>query len=551
MENNFKKSLVAFASEIIKTKIQKDFKYEFGSTWEISGDTVLIKQDEVENLTIRDLTAKILNLCAVSMHSDNFKGFKPELSEKTEGKLRAFALLFNELNNIRSENLMSQWFPGTFLNFYFSFKKTESQISGQAEQKLAGHVQFIKAIHKDVYQEDNSFYDPEIIEEIKPLKGCIEELIETDDVNVFMDNLLEKIWPVYKKFIPPDAQKNANESALDKAQKGIDMSVINNELKKLSKNAKKDFKKVFGEDVEKEFDIKENKITTEGESRTEKQGEESLQKSLIIREGHENLTGKGEFLEFSSDPEILLALNEVFQRIQNKIGFFYRKFNSILKDNNQSRQGGNFRSGKLNNKKLYRYKCRNTKLFTKKIDRKNKDYSISLLVDISGSMSGEKVKQAMYSAYLISEILHKLKINFEIIGFNLCHFDYKKFSDSYGNKTRKELLKLQYGPSSKGGGGNNDAYEVHEAVQRLKKYPDSKKIMIVLSDGCPAPDANFEHLNLKKEIQMAEKNGIIVFGVGILSTHVFDFYDKCIKIDAVEELPSNLLNILKKFIKRG
>jgi cobaltochelatase CobT len=97
---------------------------------------------------------------------------------------------------------------------------------------------------------------------------------------------------------------------------------------------------------------------------------------------------------------------------------------------------------------------------------------------------------------------------------------------------------------------NADRDAIVWALHELSKREESRKILVVLSDGYPEhwSDASTEELErqAKKVVDEASKMGVEVVGIGIESSTVKNIYKDYIVIDSLRELAEKALN---KFIK--
>lgn len=289
---------------------------------------------------------------------------------------------------------------------------------------------------------------------------------------------------------------------------------------------------------------------------------------------------------------------------------FQRTLQSVLFDNKYDRYVAKRRSGKLNFKGLSKVGF-SDKLFKRKEERQNKDYSIALLVDCSGSMSGKKADVAFDSAQKLSKHLASAKINHTVFGFNLKTFQLKPWNVSYDNTLKEKLrfmlnyLRIFYKEESNskgiheyighnfdlknitskmpdsligisridydakaGSGYNNDADALMIAAKELHKQP-GKKILIMLSDGEPAhfytkyQNADFPKTNyqigdssmprMKKVVKDIMDMGIDIQSIGIQSDAVNKYYPagKTCSIYDVSQLYDHIIKIIKLNLKRG
>ncbi len=64
------------------------------------------------------------------------------------------------------------------------------------------------------------------------------------------------------------------------------------------------------------------------------------------------------------------------------------------------------------------------------------DYAITLLVDLSGSMQGDKIEETFKAVVVLSEVLNKLSLNIEILGFNDRIHSYQEYGHDINDDTR-------------------------------------------------------------------------------------------------------------------
>lgn len=142
-------------------------------------------------------------------------------------------------------------------------------------------------------------------------------------------------------------------------------------------------------------------------------------------------------------------------------------------------------SGKINIKRLSAGR-KTARVFDRKIGPKNKSYvAVELVVDISGSMGGKRIKLAREAVIGLAEVFDKLKIPTKVLaftadmgGYKAVHYHYLNWHNS--RSERRKLLNLT------AMNNNFDGYSIRYAGKELSRRPEEHKIMIVISDGAPA-----------------------------------------------------------------
>jgi len=243
--------------------------------------------------------------------------------------------------------------------------------------------------------------------------------------------------------------------------------------------------------------------------------------------------------------------------------------------------------GKLDSRMLYRVATgTSSRVFKKKIQGETRDVAVSLLVDCSGSMSGRKIKTAREAAAALSIALERLDIDHEVAGFD-CHADanlnreiskvrkeYKaknpegdvyKDADSplkpfnrYSERINHYIAK-PFGEKKSNfafllaGANNTDGESVMIAARRLAARKESKKVLIVLSDGYPASEGDNNKLNshLREVVERINKSGIHTIGIGINSSAVSSFYPDWVLLNDIEALPREVIRQLERILVKG
>lgn len=192
----------------------------------------------------------------------------------------------------------------------------------------------------------------------------------------------------------------------------------------------------------------------------------------------------------------------------------------------------------------------NKKLFFQLTRREGFNTSVHILTDWSGSMHGQKmVHAADASARLVYVFDRILKMPVQLAAFTnaqtKCDIGLLKgFNDrSIGPHQIAENFSKFFKYSS----ANNDADAVLWAYNQLKKRKETRRILIVLSDGCPAGawGGNGSE-NLKHVTRMIEKEGKIeLYGVGIKSNAVETYYQNCRVLDDESEINRALFEVIR------
>ncbi len=331
-----------------------------------------------------------------------------------------------------------------------------------------------------------------------------------------------------------------------------------------------------------ESDLDNNQSSVQGEEVDVEITDQLVDENLQIIDSYRNLnqnykaaTSKyDEIIEAQKlcDLEELTALRkqlddkcDIYQkqisRLANKL---YRKLQS-----KQNRSWSfDLDEGILDTSKLTRIitNSNNSLSYKKEKEIKFEDTTVTLLIDNSGSMRGKPIMIAALTTDMIASTLEKCKIKVEILGFttkawkggktrehwlkngkeknpgrlnDLRHIIYKS-ADQNSKKSKINLgLMLKEGLLKE----NIDGEALLWASSRISKRPETRKILIVVSDGAPVDDStlsvnnsNYLEKHLKSTIlSIEERSNIELLAIGI-GHNVGQYYSKAITIHDVEEL---------------
>lgn len=273
---------------------------------------------------------------------------------------------------------------------------------------------------------------------------------------------------------------------------------------------------------------------------------------------------------------------------------FRTKLNGILKDNAIERYVGNKKKGKINTKRLYKIGD-SRKIFKQKEERKGKDYSITLLLDASGSMSSVK-SEVINAVSHIGNALNKTDIPFSVYSFSDVTRIVKTFTEKYDEQLVRRhyyhTFDLEYWKcyncwqydiipvkdkngdmvcphcgsddlTDRTNGGTNDALALHIVGTEIHKAY-KKNIMIVVTDGAGDNiDGNWKYgkvafdslKNNRTVINKLHKNheDLILLAISIGGSYTKPVYGGRYSQDIKEpkQVFDAVAKLLAKHIRRG
>lgn len=191
------------------------------------------------------------------------------------------------------------------------------------------------------------------------------------------------------------------------------------------------------------------------------------------------------------------------------------------------------------------------------------DMAVGIMVDLSGSMNGERVEYAKKCAYITYSFCRKLGIPTFVVGHNSNNSDnlVRLFSvvDEYSLDGKDALRIFSMEASS----CNRDGYALRYCLNKLKAIPSEQKLMLVISDG--KPNGYNYHLAEGREdcqdaVSKAIKDGIttICAGIGNDTASVKSVYKEGISeknsahfldITDLNKLPKAFIKIIKRALE--
>lgn len=178
-----------------------------------------------------------------------------------------------------------------------------------------------------------------------------------------------------------------------------------------------------------------------------------------------------------------------------------------------------------------------------------KDYAFELVVDLSSSMKS-KISETFKAIVVISEVLNRLSIDFEVTGFNSDYFVFKGFEEDLNDEKRQKLLQMLRSVRNT----TDDGWALRQASESLGKQNRDEKFLITLSDGEPCPSLGHDgpEYDLDTVISDITKNTdqkLIGLGIGDDTEHVGEYYPNSLANISVEEMSEKLAKVFRDAIE--
>ncbi|GJL31936.1 porphyrin biosynthesis protein [Klebsiella pneumoniae] len=222
------------------------------------------------------------------------------------------------------------------------------------------------------------------------------------------------------------------------------------------------------------------------------------------------------------------------------------------------------RRGRLHGPSLYRLSVDDDRVFRKLEVKRAVNSCVQIVIDMSGSMRGQKIKTACAAAYTLADALARINVKTMITGFTTSSLAMPGKSEF--NRSEALFLPIIKGwetpISSKQTicnlgalagtmilAENIDGESILALLQHFSGRQEDRKIMIVLSDGSPAAQGRglVGHLKMVTK-QIEQDTDIHLLGIGILTDAPRHFYRDNICLNNVGDLAETLIKQMQRLL---
>lgn len=518
-----KLSRLARFAEVLGEKYDIEFVLGNLACSDVERNIIVLDKSALENLSHFAGMGLAAHELSHLLYSKSPTKYEREVKTDTEDMTQAWLLFVNAIEDVRVENIFSKLYRGMGEKFISLYKESNERCPLTAlipvpMQILLEIVWRGKGLKKRGWAIKGRKKRKELETDFQKILKIIQPGFvgkNTKDVV----SVAKEAWEIYKKWLTPSS-----------------------------------IREMIGKMIADEFTLTDSRTV-----KILEKGDHSLKRRIYeeIKDAVREVDERRRLLDRELIDETLYK--ERFNEIRDYIPYLVNKLRRILKDRSFIRHEGSYRQGKLKTSRLYRLRTsRDLKLFARKSETEASKV-ITLVLDTSGSMAGEKEVEMQRAGVLLSEVMHKLKIPFSVIHYGVWLDSTLKVLKNFKENWRKVCVEVcsHLGAHA----GNYDYGAVRLAYKKGLEY-GKRHIIIVVSDGSPccAPESapteayGKESKLLKDMVEFLESEGILCIGVGIGYSGVYavkEYYIHQVLCNDISQFPRIFANLLEKLIIAG
>lgn len=245
------------------------------------------------------------------------------------------------------------------------------------------------------------------------------------------------------------------------------------------------------------------------------------------------------------------------------------KMRRIVQIKMRARTQYGLKEGKLHGNSLHRIITNrpgySERVFKRKEEKLEMNAAVGVCLDFSGSMrSSGKVEHACAAAEMLSESVgNALGVPLQVYAFSEhggsygtskqpdpCIYVLRDYNERY---LATDKLRSRAAAAIEETMGNNpDGDSVIWGFHQLRLAKGKRKVLFVLSDGEPASYRQGDQDEyLKRVCKLIEATPIRLFGLGLMSGAVADYYSRHAVVRSASEIESKILELVDNFILEG
>ena len=495
--------------------------YTDGKKIVISGEVLKIKEGEFEDLSGYDVFIGLALHEGCHILYTDFKEYKDFLTAKElpSGASKIFRTLVNIFEDERIERKLLDIYPGHG-NFLARVKEYYFSINRVAFEKLDEEEninEFIKLLLQIIRYP--KYIDEILLERYLDLLEGIKEI--TLPYPEEMDECLDKTYQVFElilDYFDLKFEDDKDDEKLEEVSKEI-YEELGDMLREIS------------EDVD-----------SEGHSPDEKKSKEEA-----ICDGDYSFSDEG--LRVLADNSTKERYNEILDKLRSYLPGFrhFLYYNTYVK----KRHLVGLKSGNLDTNKLVEGVQGIQTIYSRKEKPILKKLVVSLLVDMSGSMSGSYMERARECAILLTEVFSSNKeVDLYVYGYTGQNITEEK-AELYEFYTPKNPRKFSL-VNLRAIAQNLDGYSLLQMRDEIRKNTNEDVLTFMISDGVPAAhgySGREAQAHLKECVTKLEKDKFKIVHIAVGFSGLPEIYKNLVTVEDVSTLANDLYLLVKRNIK--
>ncbi len=247
------------------------------------------------------------------------------------------------------------------------------------------------------------------------------------------------------------------------------------------------------------------------------------------------------------------------QKVAQQIDHLTRTFEQLLRPRRRLGKRSGYATGQIVDlRQLMAFEAdprQYNRIWTRKTVPERRITAITLLIDLSGSMEGEKSEAALCGTILLTETLSRIHVPFSVLGFQDIVLPFVEFGETLSPYIRQKIGEMPMEISGNRPNGHNcpehndDGPCLQHAADLLLEQPAYERILIAVSDGYPEGKHSSSQ-DLTDTISRLTKHSppitLIGVGLGPDTQHVKEFYPQSISEVPVSQFAEKLGELLRK-----
>ncbi len=244
------------------------------------------------------------------------------------------------------------------------------------------------------------------------------------------------------------------------------------------------------------------------------------------------------------------SVKSAYEKICSKVSLVNRELIRKIKDIKVYNTGGKnpgVASGRLDRKAMYRYQYDPNIFYNNTYKQLENDLAFGIILDMSGSMSGDGIENGKITMIVLHETLKALGINHSIIGHTSrndysCEIErYQSFREDKTYTVCKNYALV----GIKAHACNCDSGALYYMEKAMDRVQNKDKIVLIFSDGYPTSCTGTDLIN---QVQAMEKKGIKVIGIGIDFPSISKYYTDYANGRNLKDMLEIVTTILQEYI---